>query len=145
MGNSGFETGSASPWTSTSGVVNATSAGETAHTGTHYAWLDGYGTTHTDTLAQSVTIPAGCTGTSFSFWLKIDTAETGSTATDVLTVKVGSTVLATYSNLNHAAYTQKTFNVGAFAGQTVSFTFSGAENGSRQTSFVIDDAAVTTA
>ena len=145
LGNPGFETGSASPWTSTSGVVNATSAGETAHTGTYYAWLDGYGTTHTDTLAQSVTIPAGCTGTSFSFWLKIDTAETGSTATDVLTVKVGSTVLATYSNLNHAAYAQKTFNVGAFAGQTVSFNFSGTENGSRQTSFVIDDAAVTTA
>ena len=144
LGNAGFETGSASPWTSSAGVVNPTSAGETAHAGTYYAWLDGYGTTHTDTLAQSVTIPAGCSNTSFSFWLKIDTAETGSTAADVLTVKVGSTVLATYSNLNHAAYTQKSFNVGAFAGQTISVSFSGTENASRQTSFVIDDAAVTT-
>ena len=39
------------------------------------AWLDGYGTTHTDTLCQSVSIPAGC-GATLSFYLHIDTAET---------------------------------------------------------------------
>ena len=33
---------------------------EPAHSGSWKAWLDGYGTTHTDTLSQSVTIPAGC-------------------------------------------------------------------------------------
>ena len=61
LGNPGFETGSAAPWTSTAGVINANGAGDTAHSGTHYAWLDGYGTTHTDTLSQSVTIPAALT------------------------------------------------------------------------------------
>ena len=35
------------------------------------AWLDGYGTTHTDTLRQSVTIPAGARAT-LSFYLHID-------------------------------------------------------------------------
>ncbi len=144
LGNAGFETGSASPWTSSSGVVT-TGGGETAHAGTYFAWLDGYGSTHTDTLAQTVTVPAACTSTSLSFWLKIDTAETTtSTAYDKLTVKVGSTVLATYSNLNHAGYTLKTVPLGAYAGQTVTITFTGTEDSSLQTSFVIDDTAVTT-
>jgi phosphatidylinositol-3-phosphatase len=61
LGNPGFETGSAAPWTSTAGVINSNGAGETAHSGSWYASLDGYGTTHTDTLSQTVTIPAGCT------------------------------------------------------------------------------------
>ncbi|HEY3880774.1 MAG TPA: Ig domain-containing protein, partial [Trebonia sp.] len=45
LGNPGFETGSAAPWTTTAGVINPNGAGETSHSGTWYAWLDGYGTT----------------------------------------------------------------------------------------------------
>src|SRR6202021_2398716 len=41
LGNPGFETGSAAPWTSTAGVINPNGAGETSHSGTWYAWLDG--------------------------------------------------------------------------------------------------------
>ena len=40
-------------------ACSATPPGQTAHGGTKYAWLDGYGTTHTDTLQQTVTLPAG--------------------------------------------------------------------------------------
>jgi subtilase family serine protease len=145
LGNAGFETGSASPWTASSGVISATGGTETSHAGTYFAWLDGYGSTHTDTLSQSVTIPAACTGTTLSFWIKIDTAETTtSTAYDKLTVKAGSTTLASYSNLNHAGYAQKSFSLGSFAGQTVTLTFTGTEDSSLQTSFVIDDTAITT-
>ena len=68
LGNPGFETGSASPWTASAGVVASTSS-QPAHTGTWKAWLDGYGTTHTDTLTQSVTIPAGCHAT-LTFWMQ---------------------------------------------------------------------------
>ncbi|HJS93993.1 MAG TPA: putative Ig domain-containing protein, partial [Solirubrobacteraceae bacterium] len=144
LGNPGFETGSAAPWTSTSGVINPNGAGETAHSGSWYAWLDGYGTTHTDTLSQTVTIPSGCTNYKFSFWLHIDTAErTTTTAYDKLTVQVGSTKLATYSNLNHnSGYTQRSFNLASFAGQTVTIKFTGTEDVSLQTSFVIDDTAL---
>ncbi|MFG2041671.1 putative Ig domain-containing protein [Dactylosporangium sp. NPDC048998] len=144
LGNPGFETGSASPWTATSGVINNSSS-EPAHSGSWKAWLDGYGTTHTDTLTQSVSIPAGCTSYTFSFYLHIDTSETTtSTAYDKLTVKVGSTTLATYSNLDKASgYTLRSFNVAAFAGQTVTISFSGTEDASLQTSFVIDDTALT--
>ncbi|MFI8346712.1 hypothetical protein [Streptomyces sp. NPDC085596] len=142
LGNPGFESGSTT-WTASSGVINNDS-GEAAHTGSYKAWLDGYGSSHTDTLSQSVTIPAGCRA-SFTFYLHIDTAETGSTAYDKLTVTAGSTTLATYSNVNAASgYAQKTFDLSSFAGQTVTVKFSGVEDSSQQTSFVVDDTAVTT-
>jgi len=146
LGNPGFETGSAAPWTSTAGVINPNGAGETAHSGTWYAWLDGYGTTHTDTLSQAVTIPAGCTGTTFSFWLHIDTAETTTTTPyDKLTVTANGTTLATFSNLNHnTGYAQHTYSLGSFAGSTVTLKFTGTEDSSLQTSFVLDDTAVNT-
>jgi len=142
LGNPGFENGSA-PWTATANVIGSF-AGETAHSGTRFAWLDGYGTTHTDTLSQSVTLPSGCSNYTLTFFLHIDTAETTTTTQfDKLTVTVGSTTLATFSNLNHAAgYSQKTFNLSAFAGQTVTLKFTGTEDVSLQTSFVLDDTAL---
>ena len=55
-------------------------------------------------------------------------------------MQVGATTLATYSNLNKAAgYAQRSFNVAAFAGQTVTLKFTGTEDASLQTSFVVDD------
>ncbi|MCX4577406.1 putative Ig domain-containing protein [Streptomyces sp. NBC_01571] len=143
LGNPGFESGSAS-WTASSGVIT-NDTGEAAHAGSYKAWLDGYGSTHTDTLSQSVTIPAGCKA-GLTFYLHIDTAETTtSSAYDKLTVTAGSTTLATYSNLDKATgYAQKTFDLSSFAGSTVTLKFSGAEDSSLQTSFVLDDTAVTT-
>ncbi|MER5403221.1 putative Ig domain-containing protein [Streptomyces sp. NPDC002769] len=143
LGNPGFESGSAS-WTASSGVIT-NDTGEAAHGGSYKAWLDGYGSTHTDTLSQSVTIPAGCKA-GLTFYLHVDTAETTtSSAYDKLTVTAGSTTLATYSNLDKATgYAQKTFDLSSFAGSTVTLKFSGAEDSSLQTSFVLDDTAVTT-
>ncbi|MFG1758925.1 M28 family peptidase [Micromonospora echinofusca] len=139
IGNGGFESGS-SPWTASSGVIT-NDADQPARTGSYKAWLVGYGSTRTDTLSQSVTIPAGCASYTLSFWLHIDTAETTtSTAYDRLVVQVGTATLATYSNLNAAAgYTQRSFNVAGYAGQTVTLKFTGTEDASLQTSFVIDD------
>ncbi|MET8911358.1 M28 family peptidase [Micromonospora sp. NPDC004551] len=139
IGNSSFESGS-TPWTASSGVITNSSS-QAARTGSYKAWLDGYGSTHTDTLSQSVTIPAGCASYTLSFWLHIDTAETTtSTAYDKLTVQVGSTTLATYSNLNAASgYAQRSFNLAAYAGQTVTLKWTGVEDASLQTSFVLDD------
>jgi hypothetical protein len=143
LGNPGFETGTAAPWSASAGVID-NSASQAAHAGAWKAWLDGYGTTHTDTLSQSVAIPAGC-GATLTFYLHIDSAETTTSVQyDKLTVKAGSTTLATYSNLNKASgYSQKSFNVSSFAGQTVTISFTGTEDSSLQTSFVIDDTALT--
>ncbi|MEU0211904.1 hydrolase [Streptomyces canus] len=148
LGNNGFESGS-STWSSTSGVIT-NSTDESARTGSYYAWLAGYGSAHTDTLSQSVTVPAACTTATFSFYLHVDTAETTtSTAYDTLKVQVlnsSGTVLstlATYSNLNAASgYTQRSFSLAGYAGQTVTLKFTGTEGSTLQTSFVIDDTAL---
>ena len=143
IGNPGFESGS-TPWSaSPSGVIGSFS-GQPAHGGTREAWIDGNGRSATESVSQSVTIPAGCTTASLTFWLHIDTAETTtSTQYDKLTVKLGSTTLATYSNLNQASgYQQRTFDVSAFAGQTATLSLTGVEDSSLQTSFVVDDFAL---
>ncbi len=109
--------------------------------------MDGYGTTHTDSSQQTVTIPAGKTSATLTFWLHIDTAETTTTtAFDTLKVHVlntSGTVLATlgtFSNLNHATgYQQHSFSMNSFIGQTVVIKFTGTEDTSLQTSFVLDD------
>ncbi|MGY0236871.1 M4 family metallopeptidase [Longispora urticae] len=138
VANGGFESGAAS-WTASSGVIdNGTS--QPARSGSYKAWLNGYGKAHTDTLTQSVTVPSGCSTYTLSFYVHIDTAESGSTAYDKLTVKAGSTTLATYSNANAASgYVLKSFNLSAFAGQTVTLSFTGVEDSSLKTNFVIDD------
>jgi hypothetical protein len=143
--NPGFESGN-TVWSSTPAVIGQNGPFEPAHTGTWDAWLDGYGTTHTDTLSQSVTIPAACAHTTFSFWLHIDTAETTTTtAFDKLTITANGTTIATFSNLNHASgYQQHSYSLGSFAGQTVTLKFTGTEDSSLQTSFVVDDTAVNT-
>ncbi|WP_443060803.1 putative Ig domain-containing protein [Streptomyces sp. NBC_00448] len=139
--NPGFESGSTG-WTSSSGVVdNSTDA--PAHSGSYKAWFDGYGTTHTDTLSQSVTIPATCTSASLSFYLYISTDETGSTAYDKFTVAAGSSTLATYSNVNATSgYVLKTINVSSQIGKTFTLKFTGSEDSSLATSFLLDDTAV---
>jgi xanthomonalisin len=149
LGNPGFETGTASPWTMSASILcsNSTCSGETAHAGTWFTWLDGYGSTHTDTLSQQVSIPTGKTTATLQFFMHIDTAETTTaTAYDKLTVGVYNTsgtllkTLYTYSNLNaNTGYSVHNLDMSAYIGQTVVIKFTGTEDTSNQTSFVIDD------
>ncbi|MFL6700628.1 MAG: protease pro-enzyme activation domain-containing protein [Vitreoscilla sp.] len=151
LSNGGFES-SASPWTVSSGVwcTNSSCSGQTAHGGTGFAWMDGYGSAHTDTVSQTFSIPSGKTTATLSFYLHINTAETGSTAYDKLTVTMtpsggSATTLATYSNVNAASgYVLKTINVSSFIGKSVTLKFTGTEDASLATSFVLDDVSVTT-
>jgi zinc metalloprotease ZmpA len=141
--NPGFESGATS-WTQTSGVIGQNGSSEPAHGGTWNAWMNGYGTTHTDTLSQAVTIPTGCHAT-LTYYLHIDTAETTTTvAYDKLTTTFGSLSIPVLSNLNKSTgYVLKTVNADALAGTTSTLKFSGVEDSSLQTSFVIDDVALT--
>jgi PKD repeat protein len=157
LGNPGFESGGSSPapWTVTSThtpleVINSSSS-EPPRTGSWDAWLDGWGKATTDTLSQPVTLPTGCSNYNLSFWLHVNTAETTtSTQFDTMTVQVLSssgTVLATlhtYSNLDHnTGYAQRSFSLAPYAGQAITLKFTGKEDFELQTSFVIDDAALT--
>jgi len=150
LANRGFESGNVT-WVATAGVIT-NSTGQTPRSGSWYAWLDGYGTTHTDTLYQQITVPSSATSVTLSFWLKINTAETTTTtAFDTLRVQVRNSsntvlsTLATYSNLNSSTgYVLKTFDLTAFKGQTIRIYFLGTEDSSLQTSFVIDDTSCTT-
>jgi hypothetical protein len=148
LGNPGFESGNTT-WVASTGVITS-SASEPAHSGTWKAWLDGYGTTHTDTLYQQVAIFSTNHSATLTFWLHIDTAETSTTtAFDTLAVQVRSSsgallqTLATYSNLNaNTGYTQKSFNLAAYIGQTIRVYLVGSEDSIQQTSFVVDDFAL---
>ena len=51
--------------------------------------------------------------------------------------------LATYSNLNHiTGYAQHSFSLASYIGQSVTLKFTGTEDASLQTSFVLDDNAL---
>lgn len=143
IGNPGFENGTSSaPWTASTNVIYSGSK-EPAHSGSYDAWLDGYGTATTDTLSQQVSIPAGCTNASFTYYLHIDTAETGSTAYDTLKLTANGTQVASYSNVNAASgYQQRTVSLSSYIGQTVTLLFTGTEGSKLQTSFVVDDTAL---
>jgi len=148
LGNPGFETGTAAPWVASTGVISNHSQ-EPPHSGKWDAWLDGYSTPTTSTLAQTVTVPSGCSTYQLSFWLHIDTAQTTTTtAYDTMTVQVlnsSGTVLgtlATFSNLNHGTgYSQYTYNLSAYAGQSITLKFTGIQVSDTKTSFVVDDTA----
>lgn len=148
LANPGFESGAVS-WTTTTGVIT-NSTGEAPHSGSWYAWLDGYGSATTDTLQQQVTIPSAATAAKLNFYLHIDTAETTTTtAYDTLKVQIRNSsgtvlaTLATYSNLNHnTGYSLKSFDLLAYKGQTIQVYLIGVEDSTLQTSFVVDDFAL---
>jgi hypothetical protein len=139
LANPGFESGSTS-WTGNA-TIGSTA---TPHSGTRDALFDGTGTTTTDTLSQTVSIPAGCSA-GLSFWLHVDTAETTTTSKyDTFTVAVGGSTVASFSNLDAASgYVQHSVDLSAYAGQSVTITFTGSEDYTKQTTFVLDDTALT--
>ncbi|MDX6403845.1 MAG: hypothetical protein QOH70_1300 [Blastocatellia bacterium] len=147
--NPGFESGNVN-WVATSGVIS-NSTSRTPNSGSWYAWLNGYGSAHTDSLYQQIAIPSTVTTATLTFYMKIDTAETTPTnANDTLKVQIRNSAntvlatLATYSNLDKGTvYVLKSFDVTAYKGTTIRVYFLGVENASLQTSFLIDDTAVT--
>ncbi|MEY9895030.1 hypothetical protein ABIA35_003066 [Catenulispora sp. MAP12-49] len=152
LGDPGFENGAGdTAWTaSSSDIINDDTTDEPAHSGSWDAWLGGTAST-TDTLSQTVAIPAGCTTYSFSYYLHTDTTETSTTkAYDKLTLQVldGSgnalSTLKTVTNLNaNSGYAKQTYSLASYAGKTVTLEFTGTNDFEDPTSWVIDDAALT--
>jgi subtilase family serine protease len=150
--NPSFETGSISPWTATSGVLASTSEGVPAQgDNTYLAWLDGYGEAHTDTLAQTVTIPANCVSATFSYWVEVNSTVTSTTkqAENKLVLEVlnssGTVVqtvpVATAAN-NGTSYVEYSTNLASYIGQTITVKFVGTEVSGGNTSFFEDTNAL---
>ncbi len=145
--NPGFETGSISPWTSSAGVLASTSEGVPAQAGSYLAWLDGYGAAHTDTLAQTVTIPSTCVSAVFTYWVEVNSTTTNTSNKLVLEVLNSSgTVLqtvpvATAAN-NGTKYVEYTTNLGSYIGQKITVEFIGTEVSGGNTSFFEDSNAL---
>jgi hypothetical protein len=145
--NGGFENGSA-PWVADNGVITA-STKRSPHTGRTYAWLGGYGKTHTDALHQELTLAANANRITLSYDLLVDTKEVDQGDFDTLTVELRTSAgarvatLAEYSNRDaQRAYVRRTFDLTQYRGQTLDLWFVAAEDHSLQTTFLIDDASV---
>jgi hypothetical protein len=140
--NPGFESGTAY-WSSTAGVINTD--GAYSHSGVGYAWLDGYGYTHTDTVSQSVAIKSGCKAT-LTYWLWIQTQEGNTYPYDTLKLQINGVTKQTFSNINayttNSSYAQESLDLSAYAGTTVTIKWVGSEDSSLATSFFLDDTAV---
>ena len=119
--------------------------------GTGYAYF-GNANSRTGQTYQQITIPSG-TSPTLTFFLNVTSAETTTTTQyDRLFVEVRSTsgallsTLGTFSNLNKTAsstsYTQRSFSLASFAGQTVRVQFRVSTDSSLITTFRVDTASV---
>jgi fibronectin type 3 domain-containing protein len=144
--NGGFESGT-TPWVM-SGAARST--GSYPHSGLAYSYEQS-SVTATQTEYQQISIPTTATGT-LTFWLNVTSSETTTTTKyDNLYVEVRNTAgtllatLGSYSNLDKVAagtYSQKTFSVAAYKGQTVRIQFRGTFDSSVVSTFRIDDVSV---
>jgi subtilisin family serine protease len=146
VANGGFE-GSVSPWSLAGNAYWST--GGYAHSGTGYAILGAYNNA-SGSAYQTVSIPAGHPA-NLTFWLNVTTSESLSTAYDYLYVEVRSTsgallaTLGTYSNRDATSigsYSQRSFGLAAWRGQTVRVQFRGTTDYSLVTSFRVDDVSL---
>ncbi len=138
--NPGFESGNVK-WSASSGVIY--NYYPYAYSGNWFAWLDGYTSPETDTLAQTVSIPAGCTAM-LTYYLYIGSNEPNS-AIDTLKLTVNGTTVQSLSNANqtNGYYVKQTVNLSSFAGTSAQIKWTSKQNGGYETDFFIDSTALT--
>lgn len=147
--NGGFES-SVSPWVSSGSGAFYTANGNFPHGGTGYIYF-GVNNSVSGQSYQTVSIPASASG-AFTFWLNVTSSETTTTTQyDRLFVEVRNTAgtllstVATYSNLNKTTagnYSQKSFSLAAFKGQTVRVQFRSTMDSSITSTFRVDDVSL---
>jgi hypothetical protein len=146
--NPGFESGNVNWTVRVAGDISC--SGTNTHTGTCKAWLGGTVSQPNDWIYQAVTIPPGVLSSTFSFWLKIATAETSGTW-DFFYADVRDTSgtllqnLVTLSNADsgtYAIYQQLTYDLSQYRGQTIRIHFWASNDSSNITSFYVDDTAL---
>ena len=149
ISNGGFE-GSSSPWVGSGTGFFYTANGNYPHGGTGYIYF-GVNNSVTGQAYEDVAIPSGAAG-NLTFWLNVTSSETTTSVQyDKLFVEVRNTAgtllttLATYSNLNKGTagvYSQKSFSLAAYRGQTVRLQFRSTMDSSITTTFRVDDVSL---
>ena len=142
--NPGFETGSLSSWSASGAFLPVVST--TAHTGSYSARLGSTSAVNgNSTLTQTVTVPSGTS--TLSFWYQPHCTDT--ITYDQIQMQIRSTAgatLATVLNVcsNSGAWTQVSFNVSTYAGQTVVLWFNDHDDGyaTDPTYFLLDDVSL---
>lgn len=145
LANPGFEAGRETGWRSSRTLLIGQGTGVGApRTGTWATYFSGAGFPFADELSQEVAIPAECAYSTLSFYLKIRTEEPASAgAVDLFEVRAGNDRLGGMSNLDaKPGYVLRTYDVGAYAGRTVSFRFLGNEDSGEPTEWILDDTAL---
>ena len=144
--NGGFETGTLASWTVLGGNPPPVVNGVSPHTGSFAAFLGNVPGTEPNgnaSMYQQITVPAG--GATLSFWYKGFTQD-GITFDwqDVYITDLSNNILATVMHVcNTNAYTNVTYNLAAFAGQTVRVQFLVHQDGFGDvTNMYVDDVAL---
>ena len=147
--NGGFE-GSVSPWVSSGSGAFYVNPGNYPHGGTGYIYF-GVNNSNSGQSYQQVTIPAAAAA-NLTFWLNVTSSETTTTTQyDKLFVEVRNTAgtllatLGTYSNLNKGTagvYSQKSFSMASWRGQTVRLQFRQTNDITLPTTFRVDDVSL---
>lgn len=151
MVNGGFESG-AVVWVENGTFISNQSG--IARSGSYFLFLGGL-TSWADSAYQTVTIPAGVTSATLSFYYNIYSHEVDDTEpydvfyADVLDSSGNELAnIGEWSNVNNdgafgpAYYHQKTFNMTPYAGQTVRISFSSFNDDYYDTSFFVDDVSL---
>jgi thermitase len=146
--NGGLE-GSISPWVLSGSGAFYTNNGNYPHGGTGYMYF-GVNNNVSGQTYQTVAIPSTAPA-NLTFWFNCSSSEGTTYAYDFLYVEVRSTsgallrTVATYSNRDKTTpgnYSQKSFSLAAYRGQTVRLQFRCTTDYSLSTTFRIDDVSL---
>ena len=151
--NGGFENGSFAPWVTAGGAPTPTLSTAQAHSGSSSALLGTAGTFGTEpngnsSVYQTVTIPASVSNATLSFWYYGGT--TDSIRYDWQEVQIQSASgrkLAQVMKVasNSQAWTQVTYNLNAYRGQTIRLWFNVHQDGYGDLTYMyVDDVSLTT-
>jgi hypothetical protein len=143
--NGGFETGTFSPWTTGGTVLPVVQSGG-AHSGTYTAKMGSSSPYSGDSFfQQTVTVPS--TGGTLTFWYQPHCTDTITYDWERMEIRsTGGSTLATVLNVcsNSGAWTQVTYGMAAYAGQTVVLWFDNHDDNypSDPTYTLVDDVSL---